>query len=129
PFLPRDGRGATVPLEGGGIPASAGRAAYRGGPGPRRKTVLSSIEEQGKLTLELRASIEAASTKQSLEDLYLPFKPKRRTRATIAREGGYEPLAAAIFAQPERLPDGLAVSDQSLAGARDIMAEWVSERA
>src|SRR6476646_8123376 len=63
----------------------------------RRSTILASIDEQGKLTNELRASIEAAATKQTLEDLYLPYKPKRRTRAQIAREAGLEPLADALL--------------------------------
>ncbi|MDR3100642.1 MAG: RNA-binding transcriptional accessory protein, partial [Paraburkholderia sp.] len=64
----------------------------------RRATILASIEEQGKLTDELRAAIEAADSKQVLEDLYLPYKPKRRTRAQIAREAGLQPLADALLA-------------------------------
>ena len=64
----------------------------------RKETVLNSIEEQGKLTDELRIRIEAADTLQAVEDLYLPYKPKRRTRATIARERGLEPLAQAMLA-------------------------------
>src|SRR5918999_1224288 len=66
----------------------------------RRATILSSIEEQGKLSDELRRAIEAAATKQVLEDIYLPYKPKRRTRAQIAREAGLEPLADRLFADP-----------------------------
>ncbi|MCA3884726.1 MAG: RNA-binding transcriptional accessory protein, partial [Burkholderia sp.] len=66
----------------------------------RRATILSSIDEQGKLTDELRAAIDAADSKQVLEDLYLPYKPKRRTRAQIAREAGLEPLAQALLANP-----------------------------
>src|SRR5512135_1694232 len=65
----------------------------------RKAVVLKSIEEQGKLTDELRARIEAATTLQEVEDLYLPYKPKRRTRATIARERGLDPLAQTILAQ------------------------------
>ena len=72
----------------------------------RRHTVLESIEAQGKLTPDLRAQIDAAVSKQVLEDLYLPYRPKRRTRATIAREKGLEPLAQALFI--ERLPDAEA---------------------
>src|SRR5205823_12633554 len=71
-------------------------------------------------------------TKQALEDLYLPFKPKRRTRATIAREKGYEPLALAMLAQESTLPPSLAAAaedDEARAGARDIGAEMISERA
>ncbi|WP_049020408.1 Tex-like N-terminal domain-containing protein, partial [Burkholderia cenocepacia] len=66
----------------------------------RRAAILSSIDEQGKLTDELRAAIDAADSKQVLEDLYLPYKPKRRTRAQIAREAGLEPLAQALLANP-----------------------------
>jgi len=73
----------------------------------RRETVLASIEEQGKLTPELRARIEAALEKTELEDLYLPYKPKRRTKASIAREKGFEPLAQWILGA-ERRPQPLA---------------------
>jgi protein Tex len=66
--------------------------------------VLKSIDEQGKLTPELRAAIEAAPTKQELEDLYLPYKPKRRTKGMIAREAGLEPLADKLFADPTLEP-------------------------
>ena len=66
--------------------------------------ILASIEEQGKLTDELRGAIEStAATKQALEDIYLPYKPKRRTRAQIAREAGLEPLADALFADPRSI--------------------------
>src|ERR1700741_1374015 len=71
----------------------------------RRAVILASIEEQGKLTDELRAAIEAAVTKQTLEDIYLPYKPKRRTRAQIAREAGLEPLADALLANPTLDPE------------------------
>jgi len=71
----------------------------------RRTAVLASIEEQGKLTAVLKAEIEAAETKQRLEDLYLPYKPKRRTKAQIAREAGLEPLADALFADPTLIPE------------------------
>lgn len=105
----------------------------------RKETVLRSIEEQGKLTPELAAAIRVASTLQAVEDLYLPYKPKRRTRATIAREHGLEPLADLLLAQKDTRPlDELAagfVSDKvpdaeaALAGARDILAERVTEDA
>lgn len=102
----------------------------------RKTTVLQTIEEQGKLTDELRRTIEACWDAATLEDLYLPYKPKRRTRATIAREKGLEPLAALLMRQteaPERLAGrfvrGEEVPDaaSALAGASDIVAEWVSE--
>src|SRR5574343_1776356 len=71
----------------------------------RRAAILSSIEEQGKLTPELKAEISNADTKQRLEDLYLPYKQKRRTKAQIAREAGIEPLALALLESPELTPD------------------------
>ena len=74
----------------------------------RRDTVLNSIEEQGKLTPELRAALDAAATKQDLEDLYLPYKPRRRTTGQIARENGIEPLADALFADPTLVPPDAA---------------------
>ena len=91
----------------------------------RREAVLSSIEEQGKLTPELRAQIEAAATMTDLEDLYLPYRPKRRTRATIAIEKGLEPLADSIMRGV--MPAG--AGDDDLQGARDIIAERISEDA
>jgi protein Tex len=92
----------------------------------RRETVLKSIEEQGKLTPELKARIEAVLEKNELEDLYLPYKPKRRTKASIAREKGYEPLAQRIWDQKEPLGDQ---AEEALEGARHIIAEWISENA
>lgn len=108
----------------------------------RRATILFSIAEQGKLTDHLKAQIEATVDKSELEDLYLPYKPKRRTRATIAREKGLEPLAQYLWTQkpgagtletliPQFIrPDlGVATADEVLEGARHIVAEWVSEDA
>jgi uncharacterized protein len=107
----------------------------------RRETVLRTIEEQGNLTDELKAKIEAAETMQALEDLYLPFRPKRRTRAIIARERGLEPLAETLLAQQDRpdldpavlatsfLNDDVPDVEAALAGARDIIAETVAEQA
>ncbi len=112
----------------------------------RRATVLTSIEEQGKLTPELRAAIELAATKQDLEDLYLPYKPKRRTKGQIARENGIEPLADALFADPGLVPADAAVpyvkteKNESgddfttvqavLDGVRDILSErWAEDAA
>jgi uncharacterized protein len=94
----------------------------------RRETVLASIQEQGKLTPELQAKIEAALEKTELEDLYLPYKPKRRTKASIAREKGYEPLARFLWDQQPGDPP-IEASSESLEGARHIIAEWVSENA
>src|SRR5258707_546813 len=107
----------------------------------RRETVLASISAQGKLTPELQAKIEAALEKAELEDLYLPYKPKRRTKASIAREKGLEPLAQFLWDQAAaaRLADFAATfvnetldvssAADALEGARHIMAEWISENA
>ncbi|MCK6695213.1 MAG: RNA-binding transcriptional accessory protein, partial [Thermoanaerobaculia bacterium] len=102
----------------------------------RRETILASMEEQGKLTPELRAAILAAATMTELEDLYLPYRPKRKTRATVAIERGLEPLAKRIFAQKDREVKTLAAQyvteevptvEDALQGARDIIAEWINE--
>lgn len=105
----------------------------------RRASILASIEEQGQLTEELRQSLQAAATLTALEDLYAPYKKKRRTRAMLAREKGLEPLADLILAQPlEGSPEKAAgnfLNDQvtsvseALQGARDIVAERISEHA
>lgn len=102
----------------------------------RREAMLKSIEEQGKLTPELRKRLEETYVLQTLEDIYLPYKQKRKTRASMAIEKGLEPLAQVIFAgkeaNPERkaeqfLNDKVPTIDDALQGARDIMAEWMSE--
>lgn len=102
----------------------------------RRDTILSTIEEQGKLTDELRERIEGCYDSTLLEDIYLPYRPKRRTRATMAREKGLEPLAAIIMrqdgAKPEQLAERFIKGDvkdieEAIDGASDIIAEWVSE--
>jgi len=104
----------------------------------RREAILKSIDEQGKLSDELKDKINAADTMAQLEDLYLPYKPKRRTKATIAREKGLEPLAEKIFTQEvfdlsaeaaKYIDEEKEVSDeeQALQGARDIIAEWINE--
>ncbi|OVZ60777.1 RNA-binding transcriptional accessory protein [Pigmentiphaga sp. NML080357] len=106
----------------------------------RRAAILASIEQQGKLTPELKEALTAADTKQRLEDLYAPYKPKRRTRAQIAREAGLEPLADAIFADPAIDPQtaaadyvnaeaGVADVKAALDGARDILTERFAENA
>jgi uncharacterized protein len=102
----------------------------------RKEAVIKSIEEQEKMTPELRQKIDAAATMAELEDIYLPYRPKRRTRATIAREKGLEPLALVIMGQTlndpalkaeEFLNDEVKTVDEALSGASDIIAEWVSE--
>ena len=97
----------------------------------RKETILRSIDEQGKLTDELRAKIVGCFVKSRLEDLYQPYKPKRRTRAQVAKEKGYEPLADAIWegemGEVGEKVRGVEVSDESLAGARDILAERIAD--
>lgn len=104
----------------------------------RRESILKSIKDQGKLTDELEKKINDALTLTELEDLYLPYKPKRKTRASVAKEKGLEPLAVQlfeqsrfdIFAEADKFIDGekgVASNEEALAGARDIIAEWVSE--
>ena len=104
----------------------------------RKESVIESIREQDKLTTELEQKILSAKTMQEVEDLYLPYKPKRRTRASIAREKGLEPLAAQIMAQNVNAVENLAsryvnaqkgvnTVEEAIQGAMDIMAEWISE--
>ncbi len=104
----------------------------------RREAVISSIEKQGKLTPELMSAIVMAQTMAELEDIYLPYRPKRKTRASVAKEKGLEPLAQKLFDQesvdPETLAQtfidaekGVANAQEALDGARDIIAEWISE--
>jgi uncharacterized protein len=102
----------------------------------RRESIIKSIEEQEKMTPELRQKIDSALTMAELEDIYLPYRPKRRTRATIAKEKGLEPLAEIIMKQEEQDPehraeeylnDEVASVDEAIAGARDIIAEWINE--
>jgi uncharacterized protein len=101
----------------------------------RRETVLASIQEQGKLTAELKAKIEATLEKTELEDLYLPYKPKRRTKASIARDKGLEPLAMYLWEQSDPTPiEEISARfgippEEALEGARHIVAEMVSENA
>nr|MBC7612400.1 RNA-binding transcriptional accessory protein [Pseudopedobacter sp.] len=106
----------------------------------RKEAILKSIEEQGKLTLELKQQVLAAETMTALEDIYLPYKPKRKTKASVAREKGLEPLALSIFEQDQKNPDeeaaafideekGVNNSNEALQGARDIIAEMISENA
>src|SRR5262245_13602183 len=105
----------------------------------RRSTVLKSIEEQGKLTPDLAKSIQSAETKVALEDLYAPFKPKRRTKAQIAREAGLEPLIDKLVANPSLAPEaeaasyvdadkGIADTKAALDGARAILLERIGEK-
>ena len=141
PFIARYRKEATGGLDEVQIRAIEERRAYLTELEDRRAAIAASIEEQGKLTAELRARIDACSTKAELEDLYLPYKRQRRTRGMIARERGLEPLADRILAQPTSGnpaieaaafvdPDkDVADVDAALAGARDIVAEIAAENA
>ena len=148
PFIARYRKEATGNLDDTHLRNLDERLLYLRELEERRAVILASIEEQGKLTDELRGNIEAAATKQTLEDIYLPYKPKRRTRAQIAREAGLEPLADALFADPTldplqeaakyvnvtpatessnaiNVPDAQAALD----GAREILCERFAETA
>ena len=142
PFIARYRKEMTGSLDEEQIRAIQERIAYLRGLEERKRVVLNSIEEQGKLTAELAEKINAATKLQEVEDLYLPYKPKRRTRAMIAREKGLEPLAALILAQTLEEGDiseiaaayvdaekGVSGVKDALAGARDIVAETVSDDA
>lgn len=140
PFVSRYRKEVTGGLDEAQLRTILERLTYLRNLEARKDTVLRSIEEQDKLTDELRAHIQAAMTLQEVEDLYLPYKPKRRTRATIARERGLEPLADQILAQDATtgdpaeiaaafLNDEVATSEEALSGARDIIAETVAEDA
>jgi uncharacterized protein len=140
PFIARYRKEATGSLDEVAITTIRDRIAQLRELDKRREAILKSLEERELLTDELKEKLEAAETMAELEDIYLPFRPKRRTRATIARERGLEPLAETVFAQedidpvseaeafidPEKEIESVA---DALAGARDIIAEWVSEDA
>ena len=138
PFIARYRKEATGGLDDSQLRLLEERLGYLRELEDRRAAVLASIEEQGKLSDELRADILAADNKARLEDLYLPYKPRRRTRAQIAREAGLEPLARALLADPEQLPEqaaaafvdeakGIADSKAALDGARAILLETFAE--
>ncbi len=139
PFIARYRKELTQGLDDAQLRELEARLAYLRELEERRSAVLKSIDEQGKLTLALRAAIDGAASKQELEDLYLPFKPRRRTKAMIAREAGIEPLADALFADPTLHPlqqaatyingdSGFADAGAVLDGVRDILAErWAED--
>ena len=132
PFVARYRKEATGGLDDTQLRTLAERLAYLRELEARRGTILGSIRDQGKLTPALEAQVAGAVTKAELEDIYLPYKPKRRTRAMIARENGLGPLAAAILADRSVEPAAVAAGYLSeavpdvkaaLDGARDIVAE------
>ncbi|MER9059829.1 Tex family protein [Mesorhizobium sp. M0698] len=138
PFVARYRKEVTGGLDDTQLRDLAERLAYLRELDARRDTILGSIREQGKLTDELEAKIAAAATKAELEDIYLPYKPKRRTKAEIARERGLGPLAEAILADRTVVPAELALAyisedvvdtKAALEGARDILSEQFAENA
>src|SRR2546430_10933556 len=148
PFIARYRKEATGNLDDTQLRNLEERLLYLRELEERRAVILASIEEQGKLTDELRGAIETAATRQALEDIYLPYKPKRRTRAQMAREAGLEPLADALFADPTLDPQQEAAkyvnvtpatessnainvpdAQAALDGAREILCERFAETA
>ena len=141
PFIARYRKERTGELDEVQIRAIAERAEALAELDKRRQTILASLTELGVLTPALARAVEAAATRTELEDLYLPFRPKRKTRASVARERGLAPLADRVLAQPRQGDPRQAARafvdparevpdvDAALAGARDIVAEVVSERA
>ena len=140
PFISRYRKEATDGLDDTQLRNLEERQTYLRDLENRRKAIISSIDEQGKLTPELRAEVMNAETKQRLEDLYLPYKQKRRTKAQIAREAGIEPLALSLLENPSLTPEeeadkflnaeaGFADSKAVLDGARQILMEKFAEDA
>lgn len=138
PFIARYRKELTGSLDEVEITAIRDRLAQLDELDKRRESILKSLEDRELLNDELKEKIDAAETLTELEDIYLPFRPKKRTRATIAKEKGLEPLAVMIFeqesidvnAEAEKFIDeekGVKSIEEALAGARDIMAEWVNE--
>jgi len=138
PFIARYRKEATGSLDEVAIAAIRDRLEQLAELDKRREAVLKSLDERGLLTDEIKAKVEGASSMTELEDVYLPFRPKRRTRAMAAKEKGLEPLAIKIFEQGEMDPEkeasafvdpekGVESVVDALSGARDIIAEWVSE--
>ena len=141
PFIARYRKEATGTLDDEQLRTLHERLTYLRGLEEKKEQVLGSIEEQGKLTEELRTRILAADTMVAVEDLYRPYRPKRRTRASIAREKGLEPLAALITLQKAERPveelaldyvdeeKGVASAADAVSGAQDIIAESISDEA
>jgi uncharacterized protein len=138
PFIARYRKEVTGSLDEVQITAVRDRLDHLAELDKRREAILKSLRERKLLTDDLQEKILAAEAMAVLEDIYLPFRPKRRTRATVARERGLEPLAYILFAQEEKDPSteaapfidaekSVSSTKEALAGARDIIAEWISE--
>jgi len=140
PFIARYRKEVTGSLDEVAVIAIRDRLEVLAELDARRETILASLKEQDKLTPELEHSVLAAETLSKLEDIYLPYRPKRKTRGSVAKEKGLEPLARKIFDQEDFDIDkfaasfidsekGVADAETALAGARDIIAEWINENA
>ena len=142
PFIARYRKEMTGSLDDQVLRELSERLAYLRNLDEQREKVRAAIEEQGKLTDELAAALDAAATLTEVEDLYRPYRPKRKTRASIAREKGLQPLADAIYAQDKRSPaplemaaaylseeKGITTAEEALQGAQDILAEQISDDA
>jgi len=138
PFIARYRKEATGSLDEVAVTAVRDRLNQLAELDKRREAILKSLEERGQLTDELKEEVLSAETMVVLEDIYLPYRPKRRTRATVAKEKGLEPLAQRLFTQEEMdvlaeasafvdPEKGVDSAEDALAGARDIIAEWVNE--
>jgi uncharacterized protein len=138
PFIARYRKEVTFSLDEVAVAQIRDRLAQLKKLEERRDFVISSLFDRGLLTPDMKMRLEAADTIAIIEDIYLPYRPKRRTRAMVAREKGLEPLAAAIFAQGDTDPllegasyvdpeKGVIEAEDAVAGARDIIAEWISE--
>ncbi len=140
PFIARYRKEQTGSLDDQVLRALSERLTYLRNLDETREKYRATIEEQGALTEEVAAALTAAATLTELEDVYRPYRPKRRTRATVAKERGLEPLAALLFAQQPDSPaphtlagdfltDEVQSAAEALAGARDIIAEWIADDA
>jgi len=141
PFIARYRKELTGTLDEEELRQVAERLGYRRNMEDRRETILQSLEEQSVLTPELEADVRAADTLQRLEDLYRPYRPKRQTRATVARDKGLQPLADLVLAQPlegtreslaapfvkEDAAEGVTSVEEAYQGARDIVAETIAD--
>lgn len=136
PFIARYRKEATGNLDEVQLANVTEKLTYFSELDKRKQTILKSIEEQGKLTPELKSKIDKCLDSNILEDIYLPYKPKRKTRATMAIEKGLEPLAKTIFEQTsislteeasKYLSDQVLTAEDAIQGARDIIAEWITE--
>ena len=139
PFLARYRKEVTGGLDEVVITAVRDRVVQLRELDKRRAAILASLEEQGKLTDDLQVQVDTALTMTELEDIYLPYRPKRRTKAMIAKERGLEPLAESLWAQDEKVDvlagavkylnseQNIETAEDALAGARDILAEWINE--